>query len=541
VAFDVSTNILYANFNGDVQIDGTLDISVGIVVVEMHGASWINNGTYLCSVLPGFGHQPTTTFYNTQITGTTLAQKFYDVIFVGNTSTLVSLDSVRNLEIRPGATLNGGSATTHKLSGNWINNGTYSCNSSTVTLIGTATQSVAGSTFGNLVVNNPAGITFTGNVTIAPTCSLTLANGNVTTGNFILSIDNPSPSALVLGSNRILGKVTRAMGSGSTGTYTFFSGDAFVVPNGINNPSSITMTEFPSTFPPALGPGADTAKIVKRYYRVTQVGAGSGFAFTMRLPYLQSEVRGNEASYALFRNGGTGWLNMGSTIANVTDNYVEQSALTDFSDWAIAEGDQTLPIQLAHFGASIVANTRDVRLTWGTITETNNYGFYAQRREEAQADYADLPNSFVPGHGTTLEPHEYTWTDVNVQTGTYYYRLKQVDLDATAHFTDGVRIEVSTLTTTQSSVPSVFDLAQNYPNPFNPSTSIEFTVERKDFTTLTVHNILGQTIATLFSGIAVPGQRYTTRFDGDKLTNGIYFFRLTSGTESALRKMILLK
>jgi hypothetical protein len=90
-------------------------------------------------------------------------------------------------------------------------------------------------------------------------------------------------------------------------------------------------------------------------------------------------------------------------------------------------------------------------------------------------------------------------------------------------------------------VQKIFNLAQNYPNPFNPSTSIEFTVEKDDFTTLTLHNILGQEIAILFSGLATSGQRYSIRFDGSDLTNGVYFFRLTSAKQSALRKMILLK
>ena len=103
VTFDVSTNILYINLNGDVENNGTLDASVGTTVLKMRGALWTNNGVHLPSTTPGFGHQPTTTFFNTQIGGTTAVQRFYDVIIDGTSNAMVSIDSARNFEIKPGA------------------------------------------------------------------------------------------------------------------------------------------------------------------------------------------------------------------------------------------------------------------------------------------------------------------------------------------------------------------------------------------------------------------------------------------------------
>ena len=538
---DVSTNILYVHFNGDVVINGTLDASVGTVVLEMRGAHWTDNGVYLRSVTAGFGLQPTITFHNTQIGGTTAVQKFYDVCIQGDASALASIDSAHNIEIRPGAILHAGASQVYSATGNWINNGTYLCGGATVAFIGTSTETVAGSTFAHLVVNNPAGLTLAGDVTIPTGGTLVLTNGNVMTGAYTIRIDNPTPTAFVPGSNKIVGRVTRAIASGSSATYSFLSANASITPNGIGNPSSISMIEFPNTNPPNLSPSADTNKVVKRYYTTTGTGEGSGFAYTMRLPYLQSEVRGNEGLYVLFSNNGSGWINMGSVIADTTNNYVEQSGLTGFSNWAIAEGDVTLPIQLTHFSASALPHAQAVQLVWGTVSEMNNYGFAVQRKTSPANEYVDLPNGFVPGHGTTLEPHEYQWTDYDVQPETYYYRLKQIDLDGTLHFTEGVRVEVSSVTAIDGGIPVVFHIGQNYPNPFNPSTTIGFTVDRRDFATLVVYNLTGQRIATLFSDVAVPGQRYSVRFDGDKLSNGTYFAKLVSGGRSALQKLVLLK
>jgi spore germination protein YaaH len=183
-----------------------------------------------------------------------------------------------------------------------------------------------------------------------------------------------------------------------------------------------------------------------------------------------------------------------------------------------------------------------VQLNWRTITETNNYGFYVQQRSAAASAFVDVPNSFVQGHGTTLEPHDYSWTHMGVPAGTYYYRLKQVDLDGTIHYSEGREVTVLSPTgIAESQSPTAFTLAQNYPNPFNPSTQIQFSVEKAGHTTLTVFDALGRQAETLFAGTAEPGKLYSVNFDASSLTNGTYFYRLTNGGQTSLRKMLLLK
>ncbi|MEW6196102.1 MAG: SBBP repeat-containing protein [Bacteroidota bacterium] len=90
-------------------------------------------------------------------------------------------------------------------------------------------------------------------------------------------------------------------------------------------------------------------------------------------------------------------------------------------------------------------------------------------------------------------------------------------------------------------VPSVFQLLQNYPNPFNPSTTISFTVVKREFATLKVYNILGQEIATLFNGIAEPGKNYKLNFYADNLSSGIFMVQLISGGNVQMKKIILMK
>ena len=89
-------------------------------------------------------------------------------------------------------------------------------------------------------------------------------------------------------------------------------------------------------------------------------------------------------------------------------------------------------------------------------------------------------------------------------------------------------------------VPLTFSLDQNYPNPFNPSTVISFNLDKTGFITLTVYNILGQKVSTLLSEQMSAG-RHEITFNASNLASGVYFYRLESGKNYMLKKMVLLK
>ena len=88
--------------------------------------------------------------------------------------------------------------------------------------------------------------------------------------------------------------------------------------------------------------------------------------------------------------------------------------------------------------------------------------------------------------------------------------------------------------------PNSFTLEQNYPNPFNPTTKITYSITKTDFVKLSVYNILGKEIASLVSKEEAAGQ-YEVEFNGNKLSSGIYFYRLQAGNNIQIRKMIFMK
>ena len=92
----------------------------------------------------------------------------------------------------------------------------------------------------------------------------------------------------------------------------------------------------------------------------------------------------------------------------------------------------------------------------------------------------------------------------------------------------------------QSVNPLSFNLSQNYPNPFNPSTMINFAISKRSLVTLKIFNVLGKEVSTLINSEKEPGT-YNINFNAGKLSNGVYFYKLTAGNYSSVKKMILMK
>lgn len=88
--------------------------------------------------------------------------------------------------------------------------------------------------------------------------------------------------------------------------------------------------------------------------------------------------------------------------------------------------------------------------------------------------------------------------------------------------------------------PFSFGLSQNYPNPFNPVTEITYMIAEAAPVKIKVFDLLGQEVATLVNEVK-PAGSYTVTWDASSVSSGVYFYRLTAGGFTAVRKMIVLK
>lgn len=89
-------------------------------------------------------------------------------------------------------------------------------------------------------------------------------------------------------------------------------------------------------------------------------------------------------------------------------------------------------------------------------------------------------------------------------------------------------------------IPKQFGLDQNYPNPFNPTTHIRYTLPRSGFVHLAIYTVLGEEVTRLAQGFQPAGE-YMVTWDASNVSNGIYFYRLSVGDFSTVKKMALIR
>jgi hypothetical protein len=221
-----------------------------------------------------------------------------------------------------------------------------------------------------------------------------------------------------------------------------------------------------------------------------------------------------------------------------------QSKATSFGLFTVGP-DVALPVQLSSFTGTRVSRV-SVTLTWTTLSESQNYGFIVQRRENASSPWTEIPGSFQAGFGTTTSAHHYAYTDSVAGPGAREYRLDQRDLSGTSHYSDPVLVAGVTDVTEALGAPRELALLQNYPNPFNPVTVIPFELPAAlegggtSEVRLSVTDVLGREVAVLFSGNLAPGS-YRFPFDAARLASGMYFCRLSTPERSAVIRMHLVR
>lgn len=92
----------------------------------------------------------------------------------------------------------------------------------------------------------------------------------------------------------------------------------------------------------------------------------------------------------------------------------------------------------------------------------------------------------------------------------------------------------------ENTIPDKFALYQNYPNPFNPVSNIRYQIPKNEFVNLKIYDMLGREVQTLVSEKKNAGT-YIAQFNSDNLSSGVYFYKLTAGEFSDVKRMILIK
>lgn len=175
----------------------------------------------------------------------------------------------------------------------------------------------------------------------------------------------------------------------------------------------------------------------------------------------------------------------------------------------------TLPVIISAFNSSV--KNRNVILSWVTETELNNAGFYIEIQNiDNNSGWEKI--GFVKGGGTTSEKKYYSFIDSSLNTGSYLYRLNQMDYNGNyEYFSLNDRVIIKP--------PGKFSMGQNYPNPGNPGCRINYEIPYDGLVTIKVYDVLGKEVKILVNGI-MKADYYTVVFDGSGISSGTYFYKI---------------
>ena len=92
----------------------------------------------------------------------------------------------------------------------------------------------------------------------------------------------------------------------------------------------------------------------------------------------------------------------------------------------------------------------------------------------------------------------------------------------------------------KSVLPREFSLSQAYPNPFNPETTIEYSLPKETLVTIKVFDAIGQEVTTLVDQFLVAGA-HSVKWNSAGAATGVYWYRMTAGSFSETKKIVLMK
>lgn len=332
------------------------------------------------------------------------------------------------------------------------------------------------------------------------------------------------------------------IGFGNTTTWTSFGriiGSITWGPAG-TLPGSMTVQYFSGATPP--NPPATTL-YGQGYWEFTpdvQPSGGATYDITLNFSEAQTgTIDDPSTELILAKYDGGAWtpylsgVGAGQSNLNWTAKTVTVTGLTSFSAFALTDSDNPLPVELTSFVSATDRNK--VELKWSTAMESNNSGFNIERKLTTDNQWSTVGN--VAGKGNSNSLVNYSFTENNVTTGKYNYRLKQIDYNGNYKYYD-LASEVIV------GIPTKFELSQNYPNPFNPSTKINYDLPFDSKVGIKIFDLTGREVAVILNTVQTAGY-HTVNFNASSLSSGVYFYQINAegGNQNFVKtlKMMLIK
>jgi hypothetical protein len=439
--------------------------------------------------------------------------------------------------------------TTNRLSvyRNFTNNGSFTQNSSTVSMLGCNASGIISSssseTFYNLQVNNSNGITISSG-THQVSNIMTLTNGIITQNGTLRMLVGSSVTG-ASATSYVNGPIQKA----GTTAFIFPTGSAIrYAPIAIGVPTAsttYTAQYFSSSFgtytmastpTPALSNVSDI-----EYWSLNQT-VGSGNA-TVTLYWQDSKysriANCGTTDLRVARFNGTAWENNNNSVSttgscsltsSLSGTISTTAAVTKFGfiTFGSLTGANPLPVELVEFKGTSLETS--IQLEWQTASEINSDHFELQRMN---SDKSFTTIGFVKGAGTTTQARYYQFEDKSPYSGRNYYRLKSVDFDGSFDYSETISVNFTGNT-------PVFQFSF-YPNPtdwLNAKIILKSNISSAPLE-LELFSLTGELLHK--RSFLNSGEEQSLFSSDPGLSAGLYILSVTQGDHKETVKIVLLK
>ncbi len=381
----------------------------------------------------------------------------------------------------------------------------------------------------NITIYNSGGVTLHANRSISG--NINFVAGSLSTGSNTLTLGSSATISGEATGKYLVGNLQTTRGlSGSSGVDIAGMG-VVLNPNG-NDLGSTTITRTSG----AAGYVNQYDGSINRRWKITPTTQPSS-PVDVTLGWVSSDDNGKSlASLSAWKSDDDGvtWLKIADGLDGSSRSVTFSTS--SFSDFTLTGNNEVLPVELNAFSSSVQG--RVVKLDWSTATEVNSYKFIVERSKGSQNIWAKVGE--LKANNYSNSPKNYSFTDKNLNTGSYSYRLKMVDNDGTFEYSKVVEASVA--------APSEFKVSKNYPNPFNPSTKISYALPADANISIELYTVTGQRIAVMLNETVAAGYHdFSIDMTPYNLSSGLYIYKfsgkeLSSGKNlNYVNKMIFLK
>lgn len=536
------------------QVDGTITNSNSIsltIATALTGSGTLKNGVNKTLILTGTTtvsnldastNIPNLVKYNSTSTNQTIQvpmSTYYDleVDKLGQIAYFANNTVISNNFTITNGTVDA-QALTIEVKGDFSNGSSFTCNTSTIKLNGTANQQITGTTtFYNLEIDNSNVLGVVINNTISVSGLLTLTNGIVyTNANYIRmmagsSVTEGSDLSHIDGQMNKVGNTAFKFPVGASGYYA---------PISMTAPSMLA-DEFSAKYnwgehPEAssnFGTGVNHVSVYE-WWDFETVAGGSTPNLTMFFMDMTRSSITDLATLIYTHFDGSEWVRMGTNTGVDLGGgacSITGTGFTSYSPQSPGSSSSSNPLPIELFSFKAIQEDEQTVLLWITASETNN-DFFTLEKSVDGVNF--IPISIVNGVGTSNCLNTYSVSDNSENSQIVYYRLKQTDFDGAYTYSNIIAVEATHKKESEISLSI-------YPNPAHGSEGVFINildVELNEIIDIQIVDLTGRIVEYGRVMSNSDNVQHYVNFNS-QLAAGTYFVKFAINNRTITEKLII--